>query len=43
MSRARPSKTPPASEAPAVNPIDVLHRLLKLGNRLGAPFSEHLE
>ncbi|WP_428410334.1 MarR family winged helix-turn-helix transcriptional regulator [Hyphococcus sp.] len=26
-----------------IEPLDVLHRLLKLGNRLGAPFSEHLE
>lgn len=25
------------------DPLDVLHRLLKLGNRLNAPFSEHLE
>ena len=26
-----------------VDPFDVLHRLLKLGNRLEAPFSAHLE
>lgn len=27
----------------APEPLDVLHNLLKLGNRLNAPFSEHLE
>lgn len=40
------NKTLPPSKRKTVSgadPLDVLHRLLKLGNRLGAPFSEHLE
>lgn len=39
------TRTPPsqAKDAYPVDPFDVLHRLLKLQNRLAAPFSEHLE
>lgn len=33
----------PQASANSVDPFEVLHRLLKLGNRLNAPFSEHLE
>lgn len=32
-----------AKDSDPADPLDVLHRLLKLGNRLGAPFSQHLE
>ena len=44
MSKARTPNSPAPNAAPrAADPFDVLHRFLKLGNRLGAPFSEHLE
>ncbi len=41
--KTTPKPQPNANADSAADPFDVLHRLLKLGNRLGAPFAEHLE
>ncbi|PQA86075.1 MarR family winged helix-turn-helix transcriptional regulator [Hyphococcus luteus] len=44
MSKTTTAKPPTrARDAHPPEPLDVLHRLLKLVNRLNAPFSEHLE